>query len=185
MLLMKPWGVKVTSPVINDDEAMICFYPPFPVAKKLAARGGLPVDDLHVTLMYLGRRADYKMSAWELQDRVMEFAQYSETPRLWHQGYGFFDNGAEKVLWASINGQTLHSFRDQLVTFMASQQVQSASQFTNYTPHISLKYCRSKPTVLPRRLFPGTWVQDNISLVIGDTRTDFNLKESDGDYFGF
>lgn len=174
------------NPTIANDEAMIAFYPSAHVATKLRIKSGIKPQDLHVTLLYLGKRDSYKVYPQQLERYVSEFAATEEAMRMWHQGYGRFDNPNEYVVWAGVGGNRLLDFRQKLVEYMGLWGVRSASEHKHYTPHMTLKYYDGKkPRSLPKYLYTGTWLQDTVSLVIGDQRTDYVLKESERDYFGF
>lgn len=71
----RPVRAATTAPDVTSTSSMVAFYPRPAVAASLAAPDGLPVDDLHVTLAYLGDVAeDDEQAIMRLKEIVQEWA---------------------------------------------------------------------------------------------------------------
>lgn len=64
----------------NKDGIMVAIYPPPEIAKRMAVKGGLPPESLHVTLAYLGKASDYTPAELQLLAKVVEAVTKGAAP---------------------------------------------------------------------------------------------------------
>jgi 2'-5' RNA ligase len=148
--------------------AMVALYPPADVAQQLAQPGGEPVEQLHVTLAYLGQAvmlSDIDL----LKQKVAEFAARTAPISGTISGTGHFTGGPEPVTYASIDLPTLPAARERLVFDL--NYVATPSREHGFTPHITLAYADLNAAV-PN--LPVTF--DTVSLVLAGERIDFPLS---------
>lgn len=148
--------------------AMVALYPPPDVAAQLAQHGGEPVEQLHITLAYLGPAANIQEPEM-LKRAVAEFAARAAPISGTVSGTGHFTGGPAPVTYASVDLPTLAPARERLV-FDLSAFWGEPSREHGFTPHITLAYADLNATV------PNLQVTfDTVSLVLGGERTDFPL----------
>jgi 2'-5' RNA ligase len=148
--------------------AMVALYPSPDVAQQLAQEGGEPVEELHLTLAFLGGAAAIGEPE-ALKGLVQGFA--AATPPLAGEiaGLGHFTSGEEAVTYASPDLPGLPGMRQCLVEALEEAGF-GPSKEHGYIPHITLAYDHREPDVpnVPLRF-------ECLSLVLGDERTDYPL----------
>lgn len=173
------WGAKILKSLIEklgDDSKgmMVCLPLAADVASQLACdcAGALAPDDLHITLVYLGK-GDLDL------DTVVEAIQSIDQGPL--EGtvgsLGFFDptpnSDNQAVYWAGVQVPGLKAFRKKLVSALAEQGIEAANDF-EYQPHITLTYGTEpdEPPTLPVSF-------DRVCVVTGSDVTEVSLVEKD------
>ena len=150
---------------------MVALYPTSAVAHKLALKGGEPVDEIHLTLAFLGK-ADKLPDPDGLKQAVADWA--ARTPPLDGEiaGHGLFTAGPEPVTYVSPDLPGLPEARDDLVDALDAGD-HPLSKDHGFTPHMTIAYTdRTKD--LPDH--GGRRIGFNkASLVVGGERHDFKL----------
>lgn len=121
-----------------QDGVMVALLPPTHLASALALDGGLPADDLHVTVVYLGSSSDIAdldalkalVQAWALGTAPLT-GQVS--------GFAQFATGPERVTYASVDVPGLPQAYVRLVEILTAGGV-TVSRKHGLTPHITLDY---------------------------------------------
>lgn len=132
---------KVTSQAETDDGVMIALRPDNDSLLNsllIDEDGAEPYDNLHITLLYLGKVTDIP-DHQELIDTVTEWAQNEDVFTGNVSGYGTFQNGEENVFFAGWDVPDLHAARARLEGALASIGVVSPSEH-GFQPHMTLMY---------------------------------------------
>jgi 2'-5' RNA ligase len=106
-----------------------------------------PVDELHLTLAYLGDTADGTIDNQTREIVLETLKEYSKEVGIISgkvsSQTGKFENQGENVCWAGFNSPDLAAFRQGLVDALAANGVTVASDY-GFTPHITLCYVPSE-----------------------------------------
>lgn len=164
----------------------------FPAARYLrplrrAARrlpgGGTPVDEMHVTLAYLGDVAALAGQRDAVIAALLSFVKADDT-RLLRLPVGgllrmpHIDEG-EQAIAASVGGDGIRSFRAALVAALESQGVPIDERYPTYVPHLTLGYIpataptprlRVPPTIIPAGEVVLSWGDERIVLPLLGTQ---------------
>ncbi|MCT2276321.1 2'-5' RNA ligase family protein [Micromonospora chalcea] len=135
----RPRRVTEATTAVPAETCMVCLDIPDDVAAALAVPGGLPPQDLHVTLAYLGKTLDDAQRG-QVADIVAEVA--AAHPPLSGQvgGLGQFPPGDDGVpVWATVDVPGLAELRQDLVARLAAAGLPVDGQH-GYTPHMTLTY---------------------------------------------
>lgn len=167
------FGRKVVAEA-DMEGAMVGIFLPKETAKKLHLKGGEPVEQLHITLLYFKDKAADR-DDWDEVARITEQIA-NQTPALKGKisGYGMFQNDVD-VLWASPSVQGLAELRHKL--FEACEDAGfHVSTDHDWAPHITLKYdFKGK---LPKIEEPIEFELDTLSFARGDNHKDFKFEGS-------
>lgn len=164
----------------NTVGAMVAFYPELAVAQQLALEGGEAVQDLHVTLAYLGpdaavldrERVEAALAAFTsgvgaLEGEVSGLGRFnSEDPEGW-------------PLYASVDSAGLPAFRQRLVAALQAGGVNPVLNH-GFSPHITLAYVapeddEAAAEILGAGVSPLPLRFDRVTLAWGRDRKDFPL----------
>jgi 2'-5' RNA ligase len=152
--------------------AMVALFPDATVAAQLAQPGGEPVDDLHITLAYLGPAANLENGDIDrLKQAVAEFAARTAPISGHISGTGKFTAGPTPVTYASVDLPTLPAARERLIFDLSSVAWLEPSREHGFTPHITLAY-DDRPVSVPNLELTF----DTVTLVLADERTDYALS---------
>ena len=149
---------------------MIALFPPAHVAHQLAVEGGESPEELHVTLAFLGKKADLGDRYGELQKVVADFAKEHGPLSGEVSGLGLFTAGPKPVTYASVDVPGLPHFRQELVKTLEAAGF-TVSKDHGYTPHMTLAY-DDRRHVNPANL-DLTFGQ--VTLAVGGDRTSYEL----------
>jgi 2'-5' RNA ligase/phage-related protein len=165
--------------VAHDDGVMVAFVPPRAIAEDLALDGGQLADDLHITLAYLGNKADYTPEQLSLLPQlVSSWAARQKPVTIRTGGVGKFTNAYkdQHVLWAAADipgGAQMH-------TSLASELERYGFRLPSehgWTPHMTLRFVdqhfRFMPHVPDRR-----WEATEVVAFIGAARHAVRLGRS-------
>lgn len=164
----------------HGDGVMVSLSLPREVAEALHV-GGEDVEDMHVTLAYLGRLGRDVSSAQisELRSLVALFASQVAPMSGRIGGHGRFaaseTSDGMDVFYASVDVPGLPRMRESLVRAIAP--VAASSDKHGFTPHVTLAY------VHPMEQSPSLSVPDlpvvfdRLSLTVGGVREDFVFGE--------
>jgi 2'-5' RNA ligase len=160
----------VASPDFSDG-CMIALYPSPELAEGLAVEGGLPPDELHVTVAYLGG-AD-QVDADALQEAVTELAARRPfTAEL--AGLARFTGGDQDVLVALVDSPDLEDLRRDALDALYGRGIEIPRDH-GYTAHLSLSYLKPDEAAPLDRLDAQPIDFTALSAVQGADRTDSPL----------
>lgn len=151
---------------------MVALVPPAVHAAALAVDSGLAPDDLHVTLVYLGKTVDDPdvltavVKAWALQTSPLQVTV---------SGLGLFAPGdssdGQHVTYASIDAPGLASARERLVEMLTAAGIEPASEHGS-TPHMTLAYDN---VIGDLAVQTPSWTAGEVVVAIGPDREAFPL----------
>lgn len=154
--------------------AMVAFFLKPSEARQLALPNGESVDQLHVTLAYLG---DLKGDTDKLKQTVAEYARASSPLQGVISGIGRFlavSDGDLTSVYASVDLPGLPEWRQGLVQALIDVGFTPSSQH-GYSPHITLSYI-PKSAPMPIQTIPTIPLNfDTVWLAIGDDRYAFSI----------
>ncbi|MEU4703366.1 2'-5' RNA ligase family protein [Nonomuraea dietziae] len=152
---------------------MVTFMLPPDLAEQLAVLDGVPAEELHVTLAYLGKDLDDDGMAAAAQ-AVREAAAVEEPLGGTIGGIGAFPPGEDGTpAFATVDVPGLEILRQRLVDRLEAAGVPVAANH-GYTPHVTLTYL-PEGAALPAPIPAQEVAFVEISLVRGTERTVFPL----------
>lgn len=152
--------------------AMIAVHPTTDEASTLAVDGGLPPDELHVTLLFLGDAA--ALDAQAVKDAVAAVAKTLPPIDGSVGGAAHFAEGPDgypSILLPDVKG--LSTLQETLRASLAEASIESPSEH-GFLPHMTLTYAEA-PEVPDVEALGSPLHFDNVSVVIGGERTDYPL----------
>lgn len=154
-----------------SDGCMIALYPPIKLAEQLAVEGGLPAEDMHVTVAYLGAAADVDSEI--LREVVTDLAgRQPFTAQL--AGLARFTGGDKDVLVALVDSPELEDLRRDTLDALYERGIQ-VSRDHGYTAHLSIAYLDPDEAAPLDRLEACPVEFKALSAVHGTDRTDTGL----------
>lgn len=118
---------------------MVAFYPDEDLAAALVQDEGEALEDLHMTLAYLGDSEEEVIDYPALQRAVAKWARRMTPISGVISGVGTFTAGTDPVTYASVDIPQLPEAREMLVKILESEGLHVKSNH-GYTPHITLAY---------------------------------------------
>lgn len=151
--------------------AMVALFPPAELAQRLAVEGGLPAEELHVTLAFLGEAAALDVD--KLRTVVAGWAATVPVLRASMAGVGFFASSHtdEPVTWAAVDIPALPRARQRLVEMLAEAGLPVRLE-RGYIPHLTLIYADRRET----RVEQMDLVFDQVYVVTGEDRVAYDLR---------
>lgn len=155
---------------------MLALYPDPDLAEALAIPGGMPPEELHITVAYLGDSDDVPLGplttlAGALLDRPPVRGSVS--------GHGRFTGGPADVIIALIDSADLEDLRRDAMLGLTANGI-DVPRDHGYTPHCTLQYQDASDPDPVTRLPPNPAVFPSLTVVHGTTRVDlpFRLSET-------
>lgn len=137
-------------------DVIVGFWIPADVGAAIAIPGGVPVDQLHLTLAYLGKIAELPKDGARLA--VEAVAAYAESATPFHgviSGIGRFNASSTSdgmdVFYASVDAPGLLEFRQGLVDALKAAGL-PVSEKHSFTPHITLAYIAADSDIPVQRI---------------------------------
>lgn len=162
----------------RESGVMIAVYPDPEVAAHLALPGGEAAEDLHITLAYLGRRAEDDTLLQRLVTILDDVAARSAPLVGATGGVGRFpasqqSNGSD-VMIALPDVPGLAELRAAIASALTAEGIAYASDH-GWVPHLTLAYLARGAQLPVDRVPPLRMKVGQVSLVAGGTRRDFDL----------
>ena len=175
-LVIHPQLVKVSSEIASQG-CMIALVPPKAVAEQLAELGDESIDQLHVTLVYLGKLGEDDIDPEKTADVLEEWAD--TTPRLkgTYAGHCLFavsassDGKVPEVVTVDCPGLT--RARTRLVDLLDAAKIAYHDDH-DFVPHTTVSYVDESATVAPLDE-PISVTFSSVSLFIGEDEQTFKL----------
>lgn len=149
---------------------MVALFPPKNLAERLAVKGGLPLEDLHVTLAFLGE------AEGDPENFVKIIKDYAKsTPILSGRlnGIGRFSLDDKDAYILTVDIPALAAVRERLV-----QLLPETESTHGFTPHMTLAYIPHDAELPSERFEPIPVKFDTITLAWGNDRYEFPLEGS-------
>lgn len=168
-------GQDKTAATGVEDSMMVALIPPQKVIDHLVQEDGTEnADDLHITLLYLGKTARYSPRELEkLPELVRQWAKTQQPFTVRTQGAGTFVNEGEHPLWAAVDipgGTRIH---DSLVDFLRGHGIE-ITETHGFVPHITLDYRKWHVRFLPK-VAPMEWQAEEVYYCRGGNWTPIKL----------
>lgn len=162
---------------ISEASTMVCLMVPKNVADKIAIEGGVPAEDLHVTITFNGEpdEAAYDRLVNDIKGWVKDSPMPMELKGS-IGGIGAFPKGDNGTPWyVPVDVPNLTTLHDQLQA--VADRSAPASTAHGFTPHVTLTYADTAPGPVPST--PVTF--DSIWVVRGNSqRIEIPLAVQDG-----
>lgn len=124
---------------------MVALFPDTADAIEMAIPGGEPVDELHLTLAYLGDSS--ALDGRDILTRIVEQLASEHGPITGTiNGTGLFNGNDADVLWLNFDSSSLTVLRNDLAERLTAAGFGMGSDH-GYTPHITLAYVPDLPGV--------------------------------------
>lgn len=161
----------MASPDYSDD-GMIALYPPLDVAESLAVDGGLPPEEMHVTVAYLGDIANIDVDV--LREVVAQLAERQPfTVQL--AGHARFTGGDKDVIVALADSPDLEDLRRDTLDALRERGIEVPRDH-GYTAHCTITYLDPDDEAPLTRLDAQSVEFTTLAAVHGTNRTDFTLE---------
>lgn len=118
---------------------MVAFDLPEAVKEALKEPGGEPVEQMHLTLVYLGKAADFADQQGAITQAVREWAETYQPLEGSIAGYGVWDTDDGKVLTASVDVVGMSRAREDLVNRLKMHSV-DFEETHDFNAHVTIKY---------------------------------------------
>lgn len=168
-----PDDAAVTATAAQPDHSggvMVALYPDGDTASRLAHKGGLPPEELHVTLAYLGDVDGAEFTRDDVVSAVRTAVAGASPFGGQIGGIGMFPPGDDGTpIWAPVDLPALPSLREGIVRALDDGPTAGAvARDHGYTPHMTLGY--DLETVDP--VAPAPVQFDRATVVWGKERVD-------------
>lgn len=144
VLGLVPVVSKLAAGEANTGGVMVAIAPPASICEALHQDGGESVDNMHVTLGYLGESQDIDHD--KLTAAVAEMAQIVDPLTGKIAGYGTFVNPKGVVLYCAADVPGLDEWRHVLRVCLARHGL-ALIEDHGYTPHLTIAYLDDLPTI--------------------------------------
>ncbi len=131
----------------DKEGAMVAFFIPEEVGKKIQVDGGEPLKDLHITLAYFVDAGADRDDWDDAKEIVKQFADQYGSFEGEVGGFGIFQN-EEDVLWASCDIPGINQFHHELVEALDDAGFEVSKEHS-FTPHISTGTKETYPNWTP------------------------------------
>lgn len=118
---------------------IVAFQPDETSARELAQEGGIPPEDLHLTLAHLGSTDEIESTQQQVMSVLDSFSEGRLTISGLVNGQGRFENDNETAIWATFDSPELPQFRQDLVEALEQADIPVSADH-GFTPHITLAY---------------------------------------------
>lgn len=167
----------------NGNSVIVCLALPEPQARLLHAVVQIlnpdveleDVEDLHITLNFLGKVEDLVDRKNDILQNVFDFSRQHQAISGEINGGGMFaDKGDGKPVWAYFESQPLYDFRQRLTNHLIGGLINDERPF-GIVPHITMAYLNGSGTFLLQ--FPSLPITfENVSVWWGGERYNFPLQ---------
>jgi 2'-5' RNA ligase len=141
----------LTSSGDTSDSVMVALVPPAEVSQRLmeASAATEPLEEQHLTLIYLGTTEEAGGDPQALSTAVQDFAAAHGPLSGRSNGWGVFTNPDENVLVALWDIPGIAEFRASLRAACADEMLDLRDDNHGFTPHQTMRYETDPLTVVP------------------------------------
>lgn len=163
----------------HSNGVMISFWINPEIAKTLAIKDGEVPEDMHVTLVYLGKLQNLSMDKiGKLETKLASFAATFAPIKGDIAGPIRFaaceNTEGRDVAVASFDSPSIQDFRKQLLNMVEGCGIEVGKNFS-YTPHITLKFISTSDAMPVQRIAPIPVTFDKITFSIGGAQKVYDL----------
>lgn len=167
----QPAGPIYAAGTPNHTGAMVALFPDSDAAHHLVVPGGEGIDDLHVTLAYLGDTEEDEIDYDAVHRAVAKWARRFGPFDVRVNGIGQFYN-EDAVTYASVDSGELPPAREALVEALRSEGVEARTDH-GFSPHITLAQ-EARDDI---DLEPLDTSFDRVTVAYADDRVDYDLGQ--------
>lgn len=161
--------MSTTQPTVSTG-AMLALYPDRQAAEDLAVPGGEPVEELHVTVAYLGKAAGVDINA--MMAAALRVTRNRPAIQAAVSGHARFTSGDEgDVVVALVDSPVIEQLRRDVVDALQREGI-TLPQEHGYTAHCTLQYLPEDADSPVDRLEPAPLTFTALTVVHGQSRTD-------------
>jgi 8-oxo-dGTP pyrophosphatase MutT (NUDIX family)/2'-5' RNA ligase len=152
---------------------MIALYPHPDVAADLAVPGGLPPDELHITVAYTGHADDVDPARlYAAAETVARRQPFTATL----SGHARFTGGPTDVHVALVDSPEVEKLRADVLDALAEQGIDVPADH-GYCAHLSIQYLDAADVAPTDRIEARPLHFDHVSVVHGGDRVDVPLRD--------
>ncbi|HZB28942.1 MAG TPA: phage portal protein [Streptosporangiaceae bacterium] len=152
---------------------MLALYPPADLAAQLTVDGGLPADELHLTVAYCGKADTVDPTALRAAGEVLA-RRAPITAQI--SGLARFVGGEDgDVIVALIDSADLEDLRRDVLARLAEAGIEVPRDH-GFMAHITLTYLKPGSDSPVEEIEPADVTFDALSVVHGDDRTDVHFQ---------
>lgn len=129
-------------PATTRKGIIITLIPDLVSALALVQEDGEPIEDLHLTLVALGKMGEVDFTKDEVLQALDTFCNGRSPISGVVNGHGVFENDDEVAYWATFDSPELPGFREELVNALSQASIPIAMDH-GFTPHITLAYAET------------------------------------------
>jgi 2'-5' RNA ligase len=171
---------KARRQVPGNKGVMIALIPPGTAARQLAEVGDEPVDQIHMTLAYLGKSDEYEPAQLdELRAVLAQFA-WSERPiSCQASGTGRFRAGgdAKDAWYCSVDAPALPGMRERMMQALWAAGFYP-SQLHGFSPHMTMEYLeRDAPTPDDKDVPTPAWISEALTVAVDEDWDDLPFRQ--------
>jgi 2'-5' RNA ligase len=161
-----------------SDGIMIALMVPDPVAQQIAVEGGLPPEELHITLAYLGKRSELSEPdefVRKVLETLMDTVPEQEMVKGKVNGTGRFNiEGDKDVVYYAYDSPSLGKLRQIIVEALDDAEVKYSKDH-GFTPHISALYVPKGSETPPMKPANVGIMFEAVHFVYGETSIPIKL----------
>lgn len=128
-----------------------------------------PIDEMHVSLVYLGKELELEAVLLAIQVTYQVVASWSPfllTTR-WVSTFPQTDEGTVPVI-ARVESEDLHDLQEALKEAFDEEGVPFSNKWPDYKPHVTLSYAPAEQAPGDKTIPPVQWSCTDIALWAGD-----------------
>ncbi|GEM48721.1 2'-5' RNA ligase family protein [Deinococcus cellulosilyticus] len=166
---MKRLLVKAPAASAAPKGIILCLVPPEDVAHQLALSGGLPEEELHVTLAYLGKTDSVALDQVKEAARPLrEYLKGLSALKGEFSGVGRFTIPKKDAFFLTLDVPGLNVVRETCCNVLKMCGLPPDNTH-GFTPHMTLKYVEASEPVPVQRLTPVPVEFTHMELWYGST----------------
>lgn len=173
----KPDLGDYTSSLANPNAGegvVVVLVPPRTVCEQLEQDKGEPVEEMHVTLAYMGKIGDLTAKQRRYLPEYVANWAVGQTPlKAKINGVGTFANPDQHALWFSPDIPHGNAMRESLVDYLEAHGYPIYHNH-GWSSHITVKYSRWEHRFIPKTIH-ASWDVDSVEVWMGGKRTTVPL----------
>ena len=159
---------------------MIAYMLPSDIAKKLAIEGGEAENELHVTLLYLGKSENIEDGKLDTLKRKLEsFCKRYAPLQGTIGGQGRFpateSSDNKDVLISLVDVPRLEALREEIIKLVKDVGIEPVLNH-GYTPHVTIAYVATDYEDKREKLAPIDFAIDGLTCSIGTDKTKYPMN---------
>lgn len=164
----------------KSEGVMVALKIPTDIGKTLAIKEGEPVENMHITLAYLGKLGELPKDVFEQTGDVVKKVCATHAPiKAAIKGVGKFKatehSDGKDVIYAKVDGDELMALREAIVKALEEQGLAPKDDF-KFTPHVTLAYVEPGKELPIKTVDTTDMVFKTVLVKAGDIEQSFECK---------